>query len=243
MTDKTVLITGGTGTIGESLVRRLVTTPGFRVYFQYRTNSKMAEQLTADTGAVSIQADLRSPELTWVPAGVDILINNAGINISDALLEDVTDANFCETMEVNLSAPFRLIRFVVPGMKKRRWGRIVNISSVYGLAGSECNAPYVASKFALEGLTRAAARELALYGVTVNCVAPGAVQSALLSRLIEREAVERSISTEAVFDEYVALTPAKRLARADDIVAAVAYLISAEHVTGTSLVVDGGQLA
>jgi NAD(P)-dependent dehydrogenase (short-subunit alcohol dehydrogenase family) len=161
---------------------------------------------------------------------VDILVNNAGIT-RDQLFMRMSDADWSAVIEVNLTSAMRLARGVLRGMMKARWGRIVNISSVVGVTGNPGQANYAAAKAAVIGMSKSLAAEVASRGITVNCVAPGFIATAM---------------TEALNDEQKArisgAIPAGRMGTSEEIAAAVVYLASVEaaYVTGQTLHVNGG---
>jgi 3-oxoacyl-[acyl-carrier protein] reductase len=162
--------------------------------------------------------------------GLDILVNNAGLT-HDTLALRMKDEDWDTVLEVNLSAAFRLSRSALKGMMKRRWGRIVNISSVVGVVGNPGQANYVSAKAGLIGLTKALAQEVASRGITVNAVAPGFIETAM---------------TDALNDEQRARilqrVPADRLGRPEEVATAVAFLAGEEsgYITGQTLHVNGG---
>jgi 3-oxoacyl-[acyl-carrier protein] reductase len=162
---------------------------------------------------------------------VDILVNNAGINVI-APLDAISEESWNAMLTVNLSSPCHLMQGVVGSMKERRWGRIVNISSIFGRVSKEGRAAYSATKAAIESLTRASAIELAPYGICVNALCPG---------YVETEMTRRNNSVEAL-REIAASIPAQRLAQPEEIARCAAWLCSEEvsYLTGQSLVVDGG---
>jgi gluconate 5-dehydrogenase len=165
---------------------------------------------------------------------IDILVNNAGSNIPQTL-EVVSDDVWARIVELNLSSAMRLTRAFVGSMKARRWGRVIHISSILGLAGKEGRSAYCATKAGLIGLARAGALELGPYGITVNCIAPGPFLTDLPGRLLSDE-------EKAQFAERTAL---RRWGRAEEI-AGPALLLASEagsYITGATLVVDGGALA
>jgi len=163
--------------------------------------------------------------------GFEILINSAGIN-KIAPFSDIDPADFERIQQVNIHAPFRLCQAVLPSMRERRWGRIVNIASIFGVVSREFRASYSASKFALDGMTAALAAEVAADGVLANCVSPGFVDTELT----------RSVLGESGIADVVARIPIRRLAQPGEIAALVAWLVSREntYVTGQNLVIDGG---
>jgi 3-oxoacyl-[acyl-carrier protein] reductase len=190
----------------------------------------------AGAEALVAQADLTDPgaakELVAAAgdAGVDVLVNNAGLT-RDGLLLRMRDEDFADVLEVNLLAAFRCTRESLRGMLRRRWGRVVSISSVVGLVGNAGQANYAASKAGLIGLTMSVAREVASRGVTANVVAPGYVPSKLTDAMSE-EAKQATLGQ----------IPAGRLGTPEEVAAAVRFLASDEagYITGQVLAVDGG---
>jgi 3-hydroxybutyrate dehydrogenase len=173
---------------------------------------------------------------------VDVLVNNAAVNDCRSKTTEVQLDQWLCTLAVNLTAPFMLCRSVLPGMVTRGWGRIINISSIYGLRGTENNLPYTVSKHGLSGLTKTVAREYGGCGITCNEICPGPVDSELLNRIASYyqdsegtlpEDFNRSLATEI---------PVGRLASAEDIASCAIYLASESsgYVNGVSLPVDGG---
>ena len=161
---------------------------------------------------------------------IDILVNNAGIT-RDGLALRMKDADWQAVLDVNLTAAFRLARAVLRGMMRRRSGRIINISSVSGLLGNPGQANYAAAKAGLIGMSKALALEVATRGITVNCLAPGFIETAMTDAL-----------PEAVRDDALARVPMGRFGTPQDIGAAAVYLASdeASYVTGQTLTVAGG---
>ena len=161
---------------------------------------------------------------------VDVLVNNAGIT-KDNLFMRMSDEEWQSVIDVNLTSTFRLCRGVIRGMMKARWGRIVNISSVVGATGNAGQGNYAASKAGMVGMSKSLAAEVASRGITVNCVAPGFITTAMTDKLNEKQ-------REAILQ----MVPANRLGTPDDVAAAVVYLASDEaaYVTGQTLHVNGG---
>jgi 3-oxoacyl-[acyl-carrier protein] reductase len=178
--------------------------------------------------AEAVEARLATLEAPF--ADVDVLVNNAGIT-ADNLLARMSLADWNRVLETNLTGAFVLTKAVLRGMMRRRWGRIVNVSSVVGLMGNAGQANYAASKAGLVGFTKSLARELGSRNITVNVVAPGYVQTAMTEAL-----------GETARDELVRSIALRRLGTVDDVAAAVVYLASEEagYVTGTVLNVSGG---
>ena len=188
-----------------------------------------AHVLTCDlSDAASVEA---LPKAAVAAMGaVDILVNNAGIT-RDQLFMRMSDDDWAQVIEVNLTSTFRLCRGVVRGMMKARWGRIVNISSIVGATGNPGQANYAAAKAGLVGMSKSLAYEVASRGITVNCVAPGFIATAMTDKLNDEQKGKILIQI-----------PAGRMGTGDEIAAAVLYLASAEaaYVTGATLHVNGG---
>jgi 3-oxoacyl-[acyl-carrier protein] reductase len=237
---RTALVTGASGAIGRACAVALAG-EGARVVVAYGSDEQGAQE-TADlvkaAGAepVVAQADLTDPgaarQLVAAAgdAGVDILVNNAGLT-RDGLLLRMRDDDFTGVLEVNLVAAFRCTREVLRGMLRRRWGRVVSISSVVGLVGNPGQANYAASKAGLLGLTMSVAREVAGRGITVNAVAPGYIPSKLTDAMSE-EARQATLGQ----------IPIGRLGTPEEVAAAVRFLAGekASYITGQVLAVDGG---
>jgi 3-oxoacyl-[acyl-carrier protein] reductase len=162
--------------------------------------------------------------------GVDILVNNAGIT-RDGLMMRMSDEDWLSVIDVNLNAVFRLSRAALRGMMKARWGRIINITSVVAQAGNPGQANYAAAKAGVAGMSRSLAQEVASRNITVNCVAPGLIETAMTEKLTEEQR-----------GRILADVPAGRMGRPEEVAAAVLYLASEEaaYVTGATLDVNGG---
>ena len=241
---RSAFVTGGTGSIGEAIVRRLAAA-GVATVFQYHSNLKLAEQLSADSGASAHfldLADLNSLR-AMSTSEYDILINCAGINLSSELLASVSFEDWERTLAINLTAPFLLCQWVLPHMTAQRWGRIVNVGSIYSFKGSLRNTPYSASKHGLSALSRTIALEYGEVGITANDVLPGAVESRMMVRLAARKGGVDGPDhyLDGIRESY----PDKRLALPSEVASAVEYLIGedAGHTNGTAIVVDGGLTA
>lgn len=238
LSGKTALVTGATGGIGGSVARALHA-QGATVALS-GTRKEVLDALAAELGerAFVVPADLSSKESVeaLVPAaeaamgGVDILVNNAGLT-RDGLFMRMKDEDWDLVLRVNLDAAFRLSRAAIRGMMKKRWGRIVTVTSVVGTTGNAGQANYAASKAALVGMSKALAAEVASRNVTVNCVAPGFIATPMTDVLNDKQR-----------EGILGTIPAGRLGAPDDIGAAVVYLVSEEagYVTGQTLHVNGG---
>jgi 3-oxoacyl-[acyl-carrier protein] reductase len=238
LTGKRALITGATGGIGGAIATALHAA-GADVALT-GTREAPLQALAASLGARAhmVPCDLSdTAAIEALPAraaevmgGVDILVNNAGIT-RDMLFMRMSDADWQAVIDLNLTAPFRLARGVLRGMMKARWGRIVNISSIVGATGNPGQGNYAAAKAGLVGMSKSLAAEVASRGITVNCVAPGFITTAMTDKLTEDQQ-----------GKLIAQVPAGRMGTADEVAAAVLYLSSAEagYVTGTTLHVNGG---
>jgi 3-oxoacyl-[acyl-carrier protein] reductase len=211
---------------------------GYKVAFTYKSSLDDAESLSKETGALAIMAD-SAKENDVVKAvstaantlgGIDILINNAGIS-SFSLLQDLTLTEWNECMAVNLTSAFLYSREVIPYMLRSHEGRIINISSMWGLVGASCEVHYSAAKAGLIGFTKALAKELGPSGITVNAIAPGVIDTDMNSHLSGEDMKELS-------DE----TPVGRIGNAEEIAKAAIYLSSddASFITGAVLNISGG---
>jgi 3-oxoacyl-[acyl-carrier protein] reductase len=238
LTDKGALVTGATGGIGEAIARALHAR-GAAVAIS-ATRAPVLEALAGALGerVHVLPCDLSKAEEVeaLVPAaetalgGLDILVNNAGIT-RDNLAMRMKDEEWASVIDINLTAAFRLARAAMRPMMKRRFGRIVSITSVVGVTGNAGQANYAAAKAGLIGMTKALGKELASRAITVNCVAPGFIETAMTGALDDTQRAR-----------ILAAVPAGRLGRPDEIAAAVVYLASEEaaYVTGHTLHVNGG---
>jgi len=238
LTGKTVLVTGATGGIGAAIAK-VLHKAGATVAIS-GTRAAVLEELKAELGSrvhllicnLSDAADVEKlvPAAEAAMGSIDILVNNAGIT-RDGLAMRMKDDDWQAVLDVNLTAAFRLARAAMRSMMKKRWGRIVNITSVVGVTGNPGQANYVASKAAIIGLSKSLAQELASRNITVNCVAPGFIATPMTDVLNDKQ-------KEAILGRV----PAGRLGAADEVAAAVLYLASQEaaYVTGQTLHVNGG---
>jgi 3-hydroxybutyrate dehydrogenase len=177
--------------------------------------------------------------------GVDILVNNAGIQFV-APIEEFPVEKWNAILAINLSSAFHATRLAIPGMKKKSWGRIVNIASAHALVASPFKSAYVAAKHGIAGLTKAAALEAAEHGITVNAVCPGYVMTPLVQKQIPEQARARGITEQQVIsDVLLAAQPTKRFVTVEELSAVVNFLCTdhARSITGTALPVDGGWTA
>jgi 3-oxoacyl-[acyl-carrier protein] reductase len=186
--------------------------------------------LTANLGDAESVVNLATEAEKISDGGIDILVNNAGVT-RDGLLLRMKDEDWEQVIAVNLGSGFRLSRALLRGMMKRRWGRVVGISSIVGVTGNPGQANYAASKAGMVGFSKALAAEVANRGITVNVVAPGFIQTAMTDVLGDDQR-----------EKLLSGIPAGRLGSPDDIASAVTYLASEEasYVTGATLHVNGG---
>ncbi len=237
---RTALITGGAKGIGAAVARKLAA-DGMNVVIAYRNSkgqaTQLADELNGRVRALAVACDVTDAkqvqalyrECRSAFGTVDTLINNAGVSLYK-LLQDTTDADYDAVMNANCRGAFLTTRAFLPDMIAGRFGRIVNISSMWGVTGAAMETVYSMSKAAVIGLTKALAKEVGPSGVTVNAVAPGAIETDMLGGFSAQD-------LDALCDE----TPLGRIGKPTDIAAAVSYLASADSfVTGTVLHVNGG---
>lgn len=228
---KTALVTGATRGIGRAIAERLLK-DGVRVIGTgTRPDGQVPEGCLYEAVDLSDPAAARTFADRVAGMGIDILVNNAGINKISPFAE-IDPADFAVIQQINVTAPFLLCRAVVPHMKAKGWGRIVNISSIWGKIAKEFRGPYAASKFALDGMTVALAAEVAEFGILANCVAPGFIDTELTRRTLGEKGIA----------ELVARVPARRLGRPEEIAAFVAWLAGPEnsYISGQNIAIDGG---
>lgn len=188
---KNVLIVGGSRGIGRACVEKFAR-EGFVVSFIYNNSDAQADELSAKTGAYAIKADISDPNKARAAVAkaidemgsVDILVNNAGISLIK-LFTDTTDEDYYNIMNTNFGGTFFVTREVAKNMISNHFGRIVNIGSMWGKVGASCEVAYSASKAAIEGFTKALAKELGLSGITVNCIEPGIINTEMNAALDE----------------------------------------------------------
>ncbi len=238
LSGKKALVTGASGGIGESIARALHAAGA--IVGLHGTREEKLQALAADLGdrvhvfpanlgdgaAVKALAETAEKEL----GGIDILVNNAGIT-KDGLFVRMSDDDWDSVLDINLKSVFQLTRDVVYPMMRRKGGRIINITSVVGVTGNPGQGNYCASKAGMIGMSKSLAMEIASRGVTVNCVAPGFIETPMTDALNDKQ-------KEAILGSV----PAKRLGTGDEVASAVVYLASneASYITGQTVHVNGG---
>lgn len=234
---KRVLITGGSRGIGAACVEKF-RQKDHRVVFLYHSQHETAAKLSARTGALALCADLSRPSEAGEAAekalqllgGIDILVNAAGI-AQQKLFTEITNSDWATMIDTDLAAVFYVTRQVLPTMIAQKYGRIVNIGSMWGKTGASCEVHYSAAKAGLRGLTMALAKEVGPSGITVNCVEPGVIETDM-NRALDQETLASLAEN----------TPLCRLGQPREVAEAVYFLASdrASFITGQILGVDGG---
>ncbi len=255
---KTALITGSTSGIGLEIAREFAK-QGTNLVLNGFGNAQEIETLRAGLAkehkieVIYSPADISKPaDMAQMIAlaeskfgGVDILVNNAGIQFVSPI-EEFPIEKWDSILSINLSGAFYATRLVVPYMRKKKWGRIINMSSAHGLVASPFKAAYVAAKHGLLGLTKTVALETAEAGITVNAICPGYVMTPLVQKQIPDTAKARGISEEAVIrDVILEAQPTKKFVEVSDVGALAVFLASdaASSITGAALSIDGGWTA
>jgi 3-oxoacyl-[acyl-carrier protein] reductase len=238
LSGKKALVTGASGGIGEAIARNLHRQGAAVAISGTRRDAleTLAKDLSERVHVLPCNLAIKEEVETLVPRAeeamgqIDILVNNAGVT-RDNIFVRLSDEDWDQVIAVDLSAAFRLTRTAVRGMMRRRYGRIIGITSVVGVTGNAGQGNYAAAKAGMIGMTKALAHEVASRNVTVNCVAPGFIDTAMTRALTEKQR-----------QMILAAVPAARLGSTDEIAAAVLFLASTEaaYVTGHTLHVNGG---
>ena len=238
---RTALVTGGGSGIGAACARALARSGAHVVVID--RDADAAAALAAEIEGEALALDLGDLDALAVRSfDADILVNNAGIQ-TVAPIVDFDPATFRRMLDIMVTAPFLLTRAVLPGMYQRRWGRIVNISSVHGLRASEYKSAYVTAKHALEGLSKVTALEGGPHGVTSNCLNPGYVNTPLVQKQIADQARTHGIPESEVIEKVMLAESAiKRLLEPEEVADLALWLCGpmARSVTGSSYTMDGG---
>ncbi|MBX9897966.1 MAG: acetoacetyl-CoA reductase [Qipengyuania sp.] len=235
---KIAIVTGGTRGIGRAICESLKN-DGFTVVANYAGNEEKAKAFTGETGIAAYRWDvgdydacMAGCEQVAAEVGpVDVVVNNAGITRDGTLLRMSYD-DWNEVMRINLGGCFNMAKACFPGMKERGWGRVVNIGSINGQAGQYGQVNYAAAKSGIHGFTKALAQEGARFGITVNAIAPGYIDTDMVAAV-----------PEPVLEKIVARIPVGRLGQAEEIARGVSFLCSEEagFVTGSTMSINGGQ--
>ena len=258
MIRKSAIITGSTSGIGLSIAHKLAA-DGYNIVLNGFADSALINKLIQefstnyDTRCIYHPADISKPEeikaliteAARVFGSIDILINNAGIQ-HVAPIDEFPEEKLEAIIRIDLLGAFYTIKYALPHMKQKQWGRIINISSAHGLVASPFKAPYVAAKHGLIGLSKSVALEVAEQGITVNSICPGYVKTPLVLGQIADTAKARGISEEsALRDVILGQQATKKFVETTEIAAIVSFLCSndAKSITGSSIVVDGGWTA
>ena len=235
---RVAFVTGGTRGIGRAIVERLKN-DGFEVAAGYSGNEAAAQACASELGVMVVKGNVgsfedcgRAVELVTAELGpIEVLVNNAGIT-RDGVFHKMTPEQWSEVIRVNMDSVFNMTRHVIEGMRDRGWGRVINISSINGQKGQMGQTNYSAAKAGVIGFTKALALENARKGVTVNCIAPGYIDTEMVGAMDQK-----------VLDSIVAQIPVGRLGKGEEIADMVSWL-SGEHagyVTGSTLSLNGGQ--
>ncbi|GIE94682.1 3-hydroxybutyrate dehydrogenase [Paractinoplanes rishiriensis] len=244
LSGRTALVTGAGSGIGLACAERLAAA-GAAVVAVDRDRESV-ERVASAIGGRAVVADLADPDVfAELPGAVDVLVNNAGLQVV-APVHEFPDDRFAQLQAVLVTAPFRLIKRVLPHMYERGWGRIVNISSVHGLLASPFKSAYVSAKHALEGLSKVTALEGAGYGVTSNCICPAFVRTPLVDKQIADQAAIHGIPESEVIEKIMLDRAAiKKLIEPAEVAELLAYLLTppAALITGASVTIDGGWTA
>ena len=235
---RVALVTGGTRGIGRAIVERLKA-DGMKVAAGYSGNDAAAEACARELGVMVIKGNVgafadcqRAVAAVEAALGpIDVLVNNAGIT-RDGVFHRMSSEQWSEVIRVNMDSLFNMTRQVIEGMREREWGRIVNISSINGQKGQIGQTNYSAAKAGMIGFTKALALENARKGVTVNCIAPGYIDTEMVQAVPEK-----------VLESIIGQIPVGRLGRGEEIADMVAFLTGehAGYVTGATLSLNGGQ--
>ncbi len=236
---KVALVTGASRGIGEAIAKRLAK-DGMFVYVNCSKSIEKAEKIAEEIGGKAVLADVADEkaveemiaEIEKEHGSIDVLVNNAGISLVKMLC-DTSSLEWDRVFDVNVRGAYLVTKAVIGGMVSKKWGRIVNVSSMWGEVGASCEVAYSASKSALIGFTKALAKELSLSGIRVNCVTPGVVNTEMNSEFSKEDMKELA-------DEI----PLGRIGTPDEIAKAVSFLVSdnADYITGQTIGISGGMI-
>lgn len=235
---KNALVTGGSRGIGKECVYEL-TKKGYRVFLNYNNSREEAERIEKETGAVIVRADISKADEVQNIADfihrnygkIDVLVNNAGI-AQQKLFTDITESDWDNIFNVNIKGMFLVTKAFVNDMISKKSGKIINVSSMWGVTGGSCEVHYSASKSAVIGFTKALAKELGPSGICVNCVAPGVIDTEMNRHLTKED-------YEALCEE----TPLGRIGNTKEVAEVIGFLAdSASFITGQVINADGGMV-
>lgn len=236
---KNVLITGGSRGIGKECVYEFKNA-GYRVLLNYNKSDEEAEKIKNETGAVLIKADIsKTDEVKKMSqfihdnyGKIDVIVNNAGIS-QIKLFTDISEDDWDEMFDINVKGMFLVTKEFVKDMISEKKGKIINVSSMWGITGGSCEVHYSASKAAVIGFTKALAKELGPSGINVNCIAPGTIETDMNKHLSEEDI--KSLEEE---------TPLGRIGKPEEVAKTILFLASekADYITGQVLSVDGGMV-
>jgi 3-hydroxybutyrate dehydrogenase len=251
---KAAVVTGSTSGIGLGIARALAKEGAHVMLNGFGERAQIEAERAGIESECGVKvlyspADMRRPtEIADMMktaeaafGAIDILVNNAGIQHM-APVEEFAAEKWDEVIAINLSSAFHTVRAAVPGMKARRWGRIINIASAHSLVASAFKTAYVSAKHGLAGLTKVVALEVATFGVTINCISPGYVWTPLVEKQIPDQMKTRNMNREQVIDVLLAAQPTKQFVTIEQVAALAVYLCSdaAAPITGANLSIDGG---
>ena len=255
---KTALVTGSTSGIGLAIARAMAKEGANVVLNGFGEPAAIEKERAGIEGEFSVRAAYSGADMTRPDqiaamvaeaekafGAVDILVNNAGVQ-HVAPIEEFPLDKWDMILAINLSAAFHAMRAAIPGMKARKWGRIVSTASAHSLVASPFKSAYVTAKHGLAGLTKTAALELATFGVTANCISPGYVWTPLVEKQIPDTMAARNLTRDQVINEVLLeAQPTKQFVTADQVAALAVYLCSdaASQITGANLSMDGGWTA
>ena len=248
-TGKAALVTGATGSIGKGIARELMA--GGASVFITDIDQDAVDKAAAELSCMGLAADIvKEDQVRAVTEAalaangrIDILVNVAGI-VGQGKVEDLTEAEWDQMFAVNCKGTFFFVKYVVPGMKKNNYGKIINFSSKSGKTGSALMSHYSAAKGAIIALTQSLAFELADYKINVNCLCPGITDhSGVWDRVSEAYIKNLNLSRDEVIDKFTSKIPLKRLATVGDVTAATCFLASegADYMTGQAINITGGR--
>lgn len=235
---KNALVTGGSRGIGKECVYEL-TKKGYRVFLNYNNSREKAERIEKETGAVIVRADISKADEVQNMADfihrnygkIDVLVNNAGI-AQQKLFTDITESDWDNIFNVNIKGMFLVTKAFVNDMISKKSGKIINVSSMWGVTGGSCEVHYSSSKSAVIGFTKALAKELGPSGICVNCVAPGVIDTEMNRHLTKED-------YEALCEE----TPLGRIGNTKEVAEVIGFLAdSASFITGQVINADGGMV-